>query len=119
MPTFWTRADCNEDGRRFNADSEDVFLQSILVSRTFENTCAVVFANAGGPVDQGEWCGLSQVAVPFVGSLGRLGREEGMSVVELDMRVLEVAEENYKVRADMGREGWHYSYSLTRGESGV
>jgi len=27
---------------------------------------------------------------------------------------VEDAEENYKVREDMGREGWHYEYTLTR-----
>jgi len=35
-----------------------------------------------------------------------------MSVVELDMQILEDAEENYKVRADMARDGWHYEYSM-------
>jgi hypothetical protein len=30
------------------------------------------------------------------------------------MQILEDAEDNYKVRADMGREGWHYKYSLKR-----
>ena len=33
-----------------------------------------------------------------------------MSVVPVDMAVLEEAERNYKVRADISREGWHYSY---------
>ena len=35
-----------------------------------------------------------------------------MSVVELDMQILEDAEENYKVRSDMAQEGWHYGYSM-------
>lgn len=45
----------------------------------------VVFANAGAPrgrATTGSYAGLSQVAVPFKGALGKLGREEGMSVVE-------------------------------------
>ena len=81
----------------------------------------VVFANAGGPVGKvtkGSYAGLSQVAVPFKGALGKLGPEEGMSVVEVDMQILEDAEANYKVREDIRREGWHYEYSLTRGDSG-
>ena len=88
----------------------------MLVARAFENTCAVVFANAGGPKggQGGSYVGLSQVAVPFKGALGKLGDGEGMSVVEVDMRILEEAEENYRVREDLGREGWHYAYSLTR-----
>lgn len=30
------------------------------------------------------------------------------------MQILEEAEDNYKVRADMGKEGWHYEYSLKK-----
>lgn len=75
----------------------------------------IVFANAGVPKEEEEQgLGLSQVSVPFKGSLGKLRAEEGMSVVEVDMQILEDAEENYKVREDMGRAGWHYEYSLTR-----
>jgi len=115
VPTFWMLSDCNEAGLRHNARAEALFLESTLVARTFENTCAVVFCNAGGPKgDTGDYVGLSQVAVPFVGALGELGAEDGMSVVELDMQVLEDAESNYKVREDMGRESWHYSYTLSR-----
>lgn len=121
IPTFWTLADCNEAGLRHNPLAEALFLESMLVARTFENTCAVVFANAGGPRGgnegkKGSYAGLSQVAVPFKGPLGKLGDEEGMSVVEVDMQILEDAEDNYKVREDLGREGWHYAYTLTRDE---
>ena len=45
-----------------------------------------------------------------------MGAQEGMSVVELDMQILDDAEENYKVRADMASEGWHYGYSTRRPE---
>jgi hypothetical protein len=71
---------------------------------------AIVFANAGGPPGRG-YAGLSQVTIPFVGALTRLGScAEGMSVVDVDMQVLEDAEENYKIRADLEREDWHYDY---------
>ena len=122
IPTFWTLADCTSAGLAQNPLSEQLFLESTLVSRCFENTCMVVFANIGGPVGEaakGLYAGLSQVAVPFKGALGKLGDEEGMSVVEVDMQILEDAEDNYKVRADMGSEGWHYEYSLTRDTKGV
>jgi predicted amidohydrolase len=119
IPTFWNLSDCNEAGLKANPRAEALFLESTLVARAFENTALIVFANAGGPkgkVSKGSYAGLSQVAVPFKGALGKLGDEEGMSVVEVDMQILEDAEDNYKVREDMGREGWHYEYSLTRGE---
>ena len=117
IPTFWMLSDCNEAGLAHNPLAEALFLESTIVARTFENTCLVVFANAGGPVGKttkGTYAGLSQVAVPFKGALGKMGSEEGMSVVELDMQILEDAEENYKVREDMASEGWHYEYTLIR-----
>lgn len=114
IPTFWMHGDCGPAGLAYNPRAEALFLESTIVSRTFENTCAVIFVNAGGPVgktEPGTYCGLSQVAVPFLGSLGKMGEEEGMKVVDLDMQILEDAEESYKVRADISREGWHYGYS--------
>lgn len=71
---------------------------------------AIVFANAGGPPGHG-YAGLSQVVVPFIGPLVRMGScAEGMSVVDIDMQVLEDAEANYQVRADLARDDWHYDY---------
>jgi predicted amidohydrolase len=102
----------------------------MLTARTFENTCgrrslptlcvrvngadeisvAIVFANAGGPPGEG-YAGLSQVTIPFVGPIARLGSgAEGMAVVDLDLAVLDIAEDNYKVRYDMARHDWHYTY---------
>ena len=110
IPTFWTLNDCNEAGRKLNPTSEALFLDSMLTARTFENTCAIVFANAGGPAGEG-YAGLSQVTVPFVGALTKLGScAEGMSVVDVDMQILEDAESCYKVRSDLASEDWHYDY---------
>jgi len=39
-----------------------------------------------------------------------------MSIVDLDMEILEQAEENYKVRADLARHDWHYDYRHGREE---
>ncbi|RYP50872.1 hypothetical protein DL768_003707 [Monosporascus sp. mg162] len=123
IPAFWTMKDVTEEGYGLNPDGEAVFLNSTVVSRAFENTCAVVFVNAGGPPEKGEktdYAGLSQVGIPHVGSTGKLGRAEGVSTVDLDMTVLEIAEANYKVREDMKAEGWHYAYTRIReGESDV
>ncbi|KAF2828511.1 carbon-nitrogen hydrolase [Ophiobolus disseminans] len=110
IPTFWTLKDCNEAGLKLNPSAESLFLDSMLTARAFENTCAIVFANAGGPPGRG-YAGLSQVTVPFVGALTKLGGgAEGMAVVDIDMQILEDAEENYKVRSDLASEGWHYDY---------
>ncbi|KAJ9620471.1 hypothetical protein H2203_007677 [Taxawa tesnikishii (nom. ined.)] len=110
IPTFWTLGDCSKEGLARNPNAEGLFLDSVLTSRCFENTCAIVFANAGGPPGKG-YAGLSQVCAPYVGPLTRLGSAaEGMSVVDLDMQILEDAEANYAVRADLARDDWHYDY---------
>lgn len=71
---------------------------------------AIVFANAGGPPGKG-YAGLSQICVPYAGALTRLGScAEDMAVVDVDMQIVEDAEENYQVRADLARSDWHYEY---------
>ncbi|KAI1288637.1 carbon-nitrogen hydrolase [Xylaria venustula] len=120
VPTFWSMRDVSDEGYALNSEGEALFLNSAVVTRAFENTCAIVFVNAGGPPEKGEktsFAGLSQVGVPHLGALGRLGRAEGLSIVDLDMDVLRVAEENYKVREDMQAEGWHYAYTRIRDDS--
>jgi predicted amidohydrolase len=112
VPTFWMATDCSPEGLKYNPDAESLFLQTTLVARAFENTCCVIFVNAGGKADDG-YCGLSQVAMPFVGTVkGSFdGPEEGMRIVEVDMEILEIAERNYKIRGDLAKEDWHYGYS--------
>ena len=115
-PSFWLADDAG-DGVSINPQSEKLFLDSVLVARAFENTCAVVYVNAAAPkgaVDGkdplgNEFCGVSQVAMPILGALGgSMGPCEEMRVVDVDMGVLDLAESQYKVRQDMAKEGWHY-----------
>lgn len=114
IPTFWMLTDCTAKGLARNPSAEALFLDSILTARCFENTCAIVFANAGGPPGKG-YAGQSQVCMPFVGPLTRLGgAAEGMAVVELDMDILQEAEETYAIRADLARDDWHYDYRHTQ-----
>ncbi|KUL92061.1 hypothetical protein ZTR_02375 [Talaromyces verruculosus] len=112
IPTYWGKHDANEEALRLNPDSEKLFIESTLTSRCFENTCAIVFANAAGPADF--YLGMSRVVLPFIGPVGSKksmeAEEEGAMVVDLDLSVLKLAEENYKVRQDMASEGWYYSY---------
>lgn len=56
--------------------------------------------------------------MPFAGPLTRLGSAaEGMAVVDVDMAIVEAAEEHYQVRADMQRSDWHYDYRHTKTET--
>lgn len=113
-PAFWLAQDAG-DGANINPASETVFLEHVCVARAFENTCAMVFVNSGAPKGQiadekgNEFVGLSQLAMPFVGAVGKLGAGEDMSIVNVDLSVLDVAEQVYKVREDMAKETWHYA----------
>ena len=119
MENQGTLADCSPFGLKLNPRAEALFLDSALTARAFENTCAIIFANAGGPSKDdadgtpNPYAGLSRVVMPFVGGLGNETKEsgvEGMSVVEMDMKILEEAERQYKIREDMEKDDWHYLY---------
>lgn len=124
VPSWWLMSDAREGGS-LNPQAEKIFLDSMVVCRAFENTCAVGFVNAGAPATsaeagadaeangalQREYAGLSQVGMPLLGAVGKLGVEEGMSVVEIDTDVLDVAERSYRVREDLARANWHYHVS--------
>ena len=138
VPTFWTLADCSPYGLSVNPRAEALFLESMVTARAYENTCAVIFVNAGGratlrdgeadglspkngvagpasdtKASNSHYAGLSRVALPFVGALGdetKNSASEGMSIVDVNMRHVEEAEANYKVREDIASQSWHYLY---------
>lgn len=43
IPTFWTLGDCSKEGLARNPNAEGLFLDSVLTSRCFENTCGKCF----------------------------------------------------------------------------
>jgi predicted amidohydrolase len=107
IPAFWTGLGSPPEGLKRNPGFEKLTMQSVLMARAFENTAAIVFVNAGG-VQEGN-LGLSQVVMPFLGSVGApLGHAEGMAIVDLDMEILEDAEQIYRVRQDMAGKTWPY-----------
>ena len=112
IPTFWTAFDMSAEGLAYNKDAETLFLKSTLVARAFENTACIVFCNAGGPKEEG-YVGLSSVTMPIAGTLSGSFEdgETGVRVVEVDMKLLDIAENNYKIREDLKRDDWHYGYS--------
>ncbi|KAL2208975.1 carbon-nitrogen hydrolase [Sarocladium strictum] len=104
VPSWWYAKDAGKEALALNPDSEKVFLESVTLARAYENTAAIVFCNAGG---------LSGLFMPIAGAVKRLPlEEERMEIAELDLDVLRVAEDNYKIREDMGRSGWHYEYRM-------
>jgi len=47
VPTFWTLSDCSKEGLARNPTAETLFLDSILTSRCFENTCGKLILSIG------------------------------------------------------------------------
>jgi predicted amidohydrolase len=107
VPTCWTLDESCQFGTDLNPEYEALFLNSLITTRCFENSCAVVFANAGGPADV--YVGLSQVAVPFKGPVNIIkDSSEGLVLADINLRVLKESEMNYKIRKDMTGAEWHY-----------
>lgn len=120
LPSYWTMAEASAPGLKYNPKCEQLVLNSMVTARCFENTCAVIFVNSGNASPRCEdieniSIGESQVTVPFIGPLGKLEDEEGMIVTDLDMQIMDDAEENYKVRGDLARSNWHYIYRHSHG----
>lgn len=111
IPSYWTLSDMSQEGLAYNATCEKMFVQSTLTTRAFENTAAIIYCNATGPPQEG-FFGCSQVTLPIVGTVpgSFTDGEEGMRVVDVDMRVVDIAERNYQIRQDLGRVDWHYGY---------
>jgi predicted amidohydrolase len=106
IPAYWHLTKIDPKILALNPKSEVAFLDSVTVARAYENTVAVAFCNAFGQ---------SQLAMPILGSLGKLGIEkDDMIISDVDIDILRVAEEHYKVRADLQTEGWHYSHRATQ-----
>lgn len=89
IPTFWTATDGGEIGLGHNLKSEQLFLDSTLVSRAFENECVIAFCNNGGSAEEG-YIGGSGVCVPFKGFIGKAkGCGEETVIVDVDMSIVE------------------------------
>ncbi|GLA64115.1 hypothetical protein AtubIFM54640_005283 [Aspergillus tubingensis] len=113
---IWSKYDASPAALQHNPNSEALFLETTLTARCFENTCGIIFANvARGKEDESDrFLGLSRVCLPIVGTVGAMGDEEGVMVVDMDMGVVRIAEENYRVREDLAKEGWYYTYRHQR-----
>ncbi|KAF4849518.1 putative nitrilase [Colletotrichum siamense] len=112
IPSYWTLSDMSREGLAYNETCERLFVQSTLTTRAFENTAAIIYCNATGPREDG-FFGCSQVTLPIVGTVpgSFTDGEEDMRVIDVDMRVVEIAEQNYQIRKDLKKDNWHYGYN--------
>lgn len=104
-PSYWTFEDASV-GLKYDKNSEVKLVDSLCVSRAFENEIIMVYCNAAGnlilPKFKGKLLGHSQITVPFKGVLKKLEHNrEKMFIQEVDTFLLKDAEKAYKIRADL------------------
>ena len=104
-PSYWCLEDAGK-GQKLNQYSEVMLVNALCLARAFENEVVLVYANAAGKqaFEQGTstLIGQSQITVPFKGPLDiAMDNVETMLVEEVDLDVLEVAEEAYEIRSDL------------------
>ncbi|KAG7411018.1 hypothetical protein Forpe1208_v010590 [Fusarium oxysporum f. sp. rapae] len=106
IPSYWFLTDAGEEGQELNPDVERIFIESVLTARAFESIAAVTFCNAGR---------LSSVNRPILGTLGEIeiGKDK-VEIVEVNLDILRIAEDNYKIRKDIKGEGWYYKYDMNK-----
>ncbi len=104
-PSYWCLEDAGE-GMKYDVNSEIKLVNSLCVTRAFENEIVLVYANAAGRLDYdgntGTLIGQSQVTVPFKGAIGSMEHnQEEMRIFVVDTSILDDAEKVYKIRADL------------------
>ncbi|OGN08621.1 MAG: hypothetical protein A3J46_02875 [Candidatus Yanofskybacteria bacterium RIFCSPHIGHO2_02_FULL_41_11] len=104
-PSFWMLNDASI-GRKYNDNAEKEFINSVAVSRAFENEIILVWCNAAGSYKIGKnhlvLAGQSQITAPFIGVIKKLNHnKEEMFVQEIDTNILKDAERAYRIRHNL------------------
>ena len=104
-PSYWCLEDAGE-GMKYDNNSEIKLVNSLCVTRAFENEVILVYANAAGHLrykgNTGTLIGQSQVTLPFKGSIGLMHHNgEEMRYFVVNTAILNAAEKVYKIREDL------------------
>ena len=104
-PSFWMASDTSI-GREYNQYAEREFINSLAVSRAFENEVILVYCNAAGEYKVGDntitSVGQSQITAPFIGAIKRLNHNrEEMFIQEINLDILKDAERAYRIRNNL------------------
>ena len=104
-PSYWCIEDAGE-GMKYDENSEIKLVNSLCVTRAFENEIVLVYANAAGRLhyggNTGTLIGQSQVTVPFKGAVGLMEHnDEEMRYFVANTDILHDAEKVYKIREDL------------------
>ncbi|GJJ10508.1 hypothetical protein Clacol_004734 [Clathrus columnatus] len=100
VPAYWTVDEVISDHDPVGT-AEKAWLDSLLITRAYENECCVIFVNCAGPKEQG-FLGRSGVALPFKGAVAHIEScNEMMKLVDVDLDILEHARKAYKIKEDL------------------
>lgn len=104
-PSYWSYEYAGK-GIKHDAKSELKFVDSLCVSRAFENEIVFVYCSPAGKLKIGKYTdtliGHSQITVPFKGVIKKLNHnKEEMFIQEVDTAILKDAEEAYRIRRDL------------------
>jgi predicted amidohydrolase len=104
-PSYWCIEDAGE-GMKYDGNSEIKLVNSLCVTRAFENEIILVYANAAGHLqyqgNTGTLIGQSQVTIPFKGAVGLMEHnDEEMRYFVVNTDILHDAEKVYKIREDL------------------
>jgi predicted amidohydrolase len=108
-PSYWCYGDAGKIGNSYDKNSEIKLVDSLCISRAFENELIFVYCNAAGKLDLGKYSdtliGHSQITVPFKGVISKLDHnKEDMIIQEIDTDIVKDAEKVYKIREDLRKK---------------
>lgn len=107
-PSYWCYGDAGK-GIKYDSNAEIKFVDSLSISRAFENEIIFVHCNAAGKFqigkDKDTLIGHSQITVPFKGAIKKLAHNrEEMFIQEVDTAILKVSEKTYKIRRELKKK---------------
>lgn len=110
-PSYWTAKDGRSLTRKYpDIPTEQNFVNTICLARTFENGVVIIYANAAetarvvlkSKIWEAPMLGQSQICVPVLGRVAHINKNnEGFIVYEYDRQLAKDAEKNYRIRQDL------------------
>ncbi len=106
-PSYWSYGD-SAPINAINLNAEVDCVDALCVARAFENNIVMVFCNAAGNIDLGDYkdslIGHSQITAPILGVIKKLDHnKEEVFVAEIDLSILKDSESVYKIREDLNK----------------
>ncbi|MCS6961796.1 MAG: carbon-nitrogen hydrolase family protein, partial [Deltaproteobacteria bacterium] len=119
VPSYWTFGDPEHN---FAASRKVMrsFVDSLCISRSFENEVVLIYCNAAGKLDVGDshyetLVGHSKVATPILGTVKKLNHNnQALCLAEVDLKILNKAENMYRIKNSIAQSSFAKSLKKTR-----